>query len=65
MIDVYQSTIGNNARLMTFDEARENAMLYMNPNSVKPVFVEYRNKYEDEEELRQGRLGAVVRRVAR
>lgn len=41
-----------NAHLMTFDEARENAMLYMNPDSIRPVFVEYRKKYNAEEEIR-------------
>jgi len=40
-------------RVLSYDEARNHAMQYMNPDSVKPLFIEFRIKDdEDEEELR-------------
>ena len=29
------------ARVLTYDEARENAMRYMNPDAIKPLVIEY------------------------
>lgn len=37
---------------MTYDEARFHATEHMNPDSIKPLFIEFRVKYEDEEEQR-------------
>ena len=50
-------------RVLTYDEARDNAMRYMNPDSVKPVFIEFREKLDEEEDDRPAWRGGYNQRV--
>lgn len=50
-------------RVLTYDEARNHAMQVMNPDSIKPLFIEFREKYDDEEEERPPWRGGYNQRL--
>ena len=50
-------------KVLTYDEARNHAMQVMNPDSIKPVFIEFRLKHDSEEEERPPWRGGYNQRV--
>ena len=50
-------------KVLTYDEARNHAMQVMNPDSIKPLFIEFREKYDDEEEERPPWRGGYNQRL--
>lgn len=38
-------------RVLSYDEARNNAMQTMNPDSIKPLFIEFRVKDDEDDEV--------------
>lgn len=50
--DALELIQGQDPKVMTFDEARDHAMRVMNPDSIKPVFIEFREEFPNEEEIR-------------
>lgn len=61
---VAELTTAQEPMVLTYDEARNHAMQFMNPDSIKPLFIEFRIKDDDdEEELRPPWRGGYNQRL--